>query len=35
MRKLTITRKKSFVGAVIPYYCIIGKNKENINDEDM
>lgn len=24
MRKVIITRKKSFVGFLIPYYCIIG-----------
>mgnify|MGYP003533675734 CR=1 FL=1 len=34
MRTLTITRKKSFIGAIIPYYCIIGVNKDNINDDD-
>ena len=34
MRKLTITRKKSFAGALIPYYFVIGKNKETIEDGD-
>ncbi len=34
MRKLIIARKKSFVGSIIPYYCIIGINKDNINHDD-
>ena len=34
MRKLTITRKKSFVGAIIPYYFIIGENKESVDAND-
>ena len=34
MRKLTITRKKSLVGAIIPYYCIIGEDKEFVDAND-
>ena len=34
MRKLTITRKKAFAGAIIPYYCIVGVNKDTVDDND-
>ena len=35
MRKLIITRKKSFFGAIIPYYCIVGKDKDFVDDKDI
>lgn len=34
MRKIRITRKKTFVGSVIPYICTIGIGKEFVDEED-
>jgi len=34
MRNLIITRQKKFAGALIPYFCIIGVGKLNIDDSD-
>ncbi len=35
MRKLIINRKKAFAGAIIPYYCIVGINKETVDNNDI
>jgi len=34
MRHLFITRMKSFAGALIPYFCIVGIGKSNIDETD-
>ena len=34
MRHLIITRKKSFYGALIPYFCIVGIGKANVDETD-
>lgn len=34
MRRIRITRIKSFVGALIPYYCIFGMGKNHVDKED-
>lgn len=35
MRKLIVTRRKSFVGALIPYFCIVGIGKTEVDDSDV
>ena len=34
MRRLTITRKKSFVGSVTPYFLFVGYRKTEVDPDD-